>query len=196
MLSRKLLLFAGIGTLAVAMLMTAVTSFAEKPTVLAPCSQCHKPEKDLVRGTLVSVSDRFKTINIQVGQKLVWIINYGDDLKISGADKLTSIPKEKEISIRFSGEEKKPHALALAVKPPAKVPPEKLVSIDEMVKLAALGPERGGYILIDSRPKPRFNEGHIPHAISLDNAKYDELKDKVLPQHKDIPVIFYCGGVT
>jgi hypothetical protein len=52
---------------------------------------------------LVSVTERFKTINVQVGQKLVCIITYGDDLKITGADKLSAIPKDKEIGVRFTG---------------------------------------------------------------------------------------------
>jgi len=196
MIKKRLKLFIMPAVLAVVLLGTTGLSSAEKPTVLAPCKQCHQPENDVVRGTLVSVSEKFKTINVQVGQKLVWIINYGDDLKITGADKLLSIAKDKEIGIKFTGDEKKPYAVSLTVKPPAKVAPEKLVSVDEMVKLIAAGPEKGGYLLFDSRPKPRFNEGHIPHAVSLDNAKFDELREKALPKDKDVLLIFYCGGVT
>jgi len=196
MIKKKLKLFIMPAVLAVVLLGTTGLSSAEKPTVLAPCKQCHQPENDVVRGTLVSVSEKFKTINVQVGQKLVWIINYGDDLKITGADKLLSIAKDKEIGIKFTGDEKKPYAVSLTVKPPAKVAPEKLVSVDEMVKLIAAGPEKGGYLLFDSRPKPRFNEGHIPHAVSLDNAKFDELREKALPKDKEVLLIFYCGGVT
>jgi len=196
MITRKLQLFIMTSVMTAVLLGTAGLSFGERPTVLAPCKQCHQPENDVVRGTLVSVSEKFKTINVQVGQKLVWIINYGDDLKITGADKLMSIAKDKEIGIKFTGDEKKPYAVSLTVKPPAKVAPEKLVSVDEMVKLTAAGPEKGGYLLLDSRPKPRFNEGHIPHAVSLDNAKFDELKEKALPKDKDVLLIFYCGGVT
>lgn len=196
MVVKKVQLFFSGSVMAVVLLAMTGLSFAEKPTVLAPCKQCHQPEKDLVRGTLVSVSEKFKTINVQVGQKLVWIINYGEDLKITGADKLLSISKDKEIGIRFTGDEKKPYAVSLTVKPPAKVAPEKLVSIEEMTKLVAAGPEASGYLLVDSRPKPRFNEGHIPHAVSLDNAKFDDQKEQVLPKDKDILLIFYCGGVT
>ena len=196
MIIKRFNLFFVTAVAAMILLVTTGPSFAEKPTVLAPCKQCHQPEKDVVRGTLVSVSDKFKTINVQVGQKLVWIINYGEDLKITGADKLLSISKDKEIGIKFTGDEKKPYAVSMTVKPPAKVAPEKLVSIEEMAKLVAAGPEAGGYLLVDSRPKPRFNEGHIPHAVSLDNAKFDDQKEKVLPKDKNILLIFYCGGVT
>ncbi|MDP2156442.1 MAG: hypothetical protein Q8K68_01880, partial [Nitrospirota bacterium] len=123
MVIRIFRLFFVTAVLAVVLLGTSGLSFAEKPTVLAPCKQCHQPEKDVVKGTLVSVSEKFKTINVQVGQKLVWIINYGEDLKIIGADKLLSISKDKEIGIKFTGDEKKPYAVSLTVKPPAKVAP-------------------------------------------------------------------------
>jgi len=196
MISKRFQLFFVTAVLAMILPGTAGLSFAEKPTVLTPCKQCHQPEKDMVMGTLVSVSEKFRTINVQVGQKLVWIINYGEDLKIIGADKLLSIARDKEIGIRFTGDEKKPYAVSLTVKPPAKVALEKLVSVEEMTKLVAMDPEKGRYVIVDSRPKPRFNEGHIPHAVSLDNAKFDEQKEKVLPKDKDILLIFYCGGVT
>lgn len=196
MISRRFSFLAAVTVLTVVLISSAGSVFAEKPTVLAPCNQCHQPEKDLVRGTLVAVTEKFKTINVQVGGKLVWVINYGDDLKITGADKLSSITKEKEIGIKFTGDEKKPYAVSLTVKPPAAVAPEKLVSLEEMTKLVAMGPEEGKYLLIDSRPKPRFNEGHIPSALSLPNDKFDQLKDVILPKEKDKLVIFYCGGVT
>ena len=196
MINRKLSVLMAVPMLALVLVASAGSSFAEKPTVLTPCVQCHQPEKDLIRGTLVSVTEKFKTINVQVGQKLVWIITYGDDLKITGADKLSSIPKDKEIGVRFTGDEKKPYAVSLTVKPPATVAPEKLVSLEEMLKLVAEGPEKGNYLLVDSRPKPRYLEGHIPGAVSQPNDKFEELKGTVLPAEKDKLVIFYCGGVT
>ena len=196
MVNRRLSVLMAVTMLALMFIASARTSFAEKPTVLKPCVQCHQPEKDLVRGTLVSVTEKFKTINVQVGQKLVWIITYGDDLKITGAENLSAISKDEEIGVRFTGDEKKPHAVSLTVKPPAKVAPEKLVSLEEMIKLVAEGPEKGNYLLVDSRPKPRYLEGHIPGAVSQSNDKFEELKDSVLPAEKDKLIIFYCGGVT
>jgi hypothetical protein len=194
--SRKFLFFPVVTALVLIIIGPLGLSYAEKPTVQAPCSQCHQPEKDLVRGTLVSVTEKFKTINVQVGPKLVWVITYGDDLKLTGADRLASVPKDKEVGIRITGDEKKPYAVGLTVKPPAKVAPEKLVSVEELQKLVTEGPEKGNYLLIDSRPKPRYLEGHIPTAVSLQSDKFDELKDKILPKEKDKLIIFYCGGVT
>ena len=210
MVARRFSFLIAATALVLVLIGSAGISFAERPTVLQPCVQCHKTENNVIRGTLVSVTEKFKTINVQVGGKLVWVISYGDDLKLTGADKLSSIPKDKEIGIKFTGDEKKPYAVNLAVKPPAKVALEKLVSLEEMAKLVAEGPEKGNYVLIDSRPAARFNEGHLPHAVSLDNTKFDApinpedakkvtpvtFKDTILPKEKDKLVIFYCGGVT
>lgn len=173
----------------------AVPSYAAKPTTAAACKQCHQPADNVVRGNLFGISEKFKTVQVSVGS-LIWVIKYGDDLKLAGADKLAAIPKEKEISVTFTGDEKTPYAVSLAVKQPAKVPAEKLVSAEELTKLLALGPDKGKFLLIDSRPAPRYAEGHILHAVSMPQPSFDKLKDTILPKDKDILLVFYCGGVT
>lgn len=137
----------------------------------------------------------FKTIQVSVGS-LIWVIKYGDDLTLAGAEKLSAIPKEKDIAVTFTGGEKTPYAVNLAVKQPARVPAEKLVSTEELKKLLTLGPDKGKFALIDSRPAPRYAEGHILHAVSMPQPSFDALKDKILPKDKDMLLIFYCGGVT
>ena len=183
--------------LAISTMLFGITglSHAAKPTVGPSCKQCHQAEDKVIRGTLVSVTESFKTIQVAVGS-LVWVVKYGDDLKLEGAEKVTAIPKEKEIAISYSGEEKTPYAVSLRVKPPAQIPAEKLMKLDEMKKLVEMGPEKGNYLLFDTRPAPRFNEGHIPHAVSFAQPAFDKLKDKLLPAEKEKLIIFYCGGVT
>ncbi|OGW32603.1 MAG: hypothetical protein A2X59_11700 [Nitrospirae bacterium GWC2_42_7] len=181
---------------ALAILITGQTAFsAEKPTIAPQCKQCHQPAKDVIRGTLVGISENFKTVQVATG-KLVWVINYSDDLKLSGAEKISGIPKEKEVAVAFVEKDKVPYAVSLSVKPPATVPPEKIVSTDELLKLIASGPEKGGYVLLDSRPAPRYMEGHLPQAVSMPFDKFDSLKDTLLPADKEKLLIFYCGGVT
>jgi rhodanese-related sulfurtransferase len=56
-------------------------------------------------------------------------------------------------------------------------------------------------MLIDSRPAPRYNEGHIPGAVSIPLAELEraDRAGKVhprLPAEKDTRLIFYCGGIT
>lgn len=186
-----------VSVLSIAFLIAATFGLAgaAKPTTAAPCKQCHQPAENVIRGTLVSVSEKFKTVNVAVGS-LVWVVKYGDDLKLVGADKLSGVSRDKEIGVTFKGEEKNPYAVSLSVKPPAKVAPEKLISVDEMAKLVEAGPEKGNFVLVDSRPTPRYNEGHIPYAVSMPLDKFDALKDKLLSKEKDRLLVFYCGGVT
>ncbi len=192
MRKRSAALFAA---LAAACISIAAPSYAAKPTTAAACKQCHQPADNVVRGNLFGISEKFKTVQVSVGS-LIWVVKYGDDLKLAGADKLAAIPKEKEIAVTFTGGEKTPYAVSLAVKQPAKLPAEKLISADELTKLLALGPDKGKFVLIDSRPAPRYMEGHILHALSLPQPAFDKLKDTILPKDKDILTIFYCGGVT
>lgn len=50
--------------------------------------------------------------------------------------------------------------------------------------------------LIDSRPKERkFDKGHIPGAISLPDADFDKLIDR-LPADKNSVLYFYCEGMN
>lgn len=174
---------------------TAGLSHAAKPTIGSPCKQCHKPQDNVVRGTLVGVSDQFKTVQVAVGS-LVWVVKYGDDTSLKGAQNLRAIPKDKEIGVTFTGDEKTPYAVSVSVKPPATVPAEKLVSLEEMAALVKMGPKKGNYLLFDSRPAPKCTEGQLPYAISFPFDKFDKMKDSLLPKEKDRLIIFYCGGVT
>ena len=58
-----------------------------------------------------------------------------------------------------------------------------------------MGPDKGKYMLVDSRPAPRFYEGSIPTAVNIPDAAFAGNVDK-LPGNKDITLIFYCGGMT
>ena len=50
-------------------------------------------------------------------------------------------------------------------------------------------------MIVDSRPKqPRYDQGHIPTAVSLPDSQFDNLAADVLPSNKDAQLIFYCGG--
>lgn len=194
-MSRRFSIFIAVLAIVTTVVATAGLSHAGKPTVAPSCKQCHEAQDKVIRGNLVSVTEKFKTIQIAVGS-LVWVVNYSDDLKLSGAGKLAAIPKDKEIAVTYTGEEKNPYAVSLSVKPPAQVPEEKQVKVDEMQKLVEMGTEKGNFILFDSRPEPRFNEGHIPYAVVFPQPAFDKLKDKLLPKEKDKLLIFYCGGVT
>lgn len=167
---------------------------AEKPKIAPICKQCHVPDEKILRGNFASLSQKAETIQIQIGPA-TWIVKYDDNTKLIGAEKINKIPKDKEISIEIEDKGGQLYAKTVSVKPPAKVPEEKLIRVNELSKFVEEGPEKGGFFLIDSRPGPRYHEGHIPGAISIYDAEFDKHIEK-LPKDKDALVIFYCAGVT
>ena len=192
---KKLSVFITILVIVMSVLGTTGLSYAGRPTVAPSCRECHPAQDKVIRGNFISTSEKFKTIEVAVGS-LVWVVKYGDDLKLTGADRLAALPKDKEIAVTYTGEEKTPYAVSLSVKQPAEIPAEKLIKLDEMQKLVEMGTVKGNFILFDSRPEPRFNEGHIPYAVAFPQPAFDKLKGKLLPKEKDRLIIFYCGGVT
>jgi hypothetical protein len=180
---------------------TAGVAGAGKPTVGGPCQKCHTAEPDAVRGKLGKVSPKFNTLQVSVG-KVVWIVQYDNKTsviegdKTSGAEQIKELPDGKEILVSFSGDEAKPLATDIAVKQPYKVPDEQKITNEEVVKLVAIGPDKGSYTLIDARPTGAYLTGHIPTAISLPFDSFEENCSTVLPQDKDRLLVFYCGGPT
>jgi hypothetical protein len=190
---------AGMGALAI--VLSAGPAEAQKPNIMESCKVCHTAADGVVRGKLVSVSGEFKSVSVTVGP-LVWIVKYGDDLKVkegdkfSGPEALKGIPREREIAVTFTGTEAAPIASQVAVKQPYKVPEAQIVPLEKMQELAAQGPEAGKFTLIDSRPGPLFAEGRIPGAVSLPYAVFKEKVAAVLPADKGALLVFYCGGET
>ncbi len=173
----------------------------KRPNIMQACTSCHTGADGSIRGKLVSVSEQFKSISVSVGP-LVWIVKYGDDLKVkegeklSGPEALKGVSRDKEVLVAYSGEESNPFAASIAVKQPYKVPEAQLLPLEKLKELIALGPEQGKFFLYDSRPAPLFPEGHIPYAQSLPYAAFKEQAAAKLPADKGALVIFYCGGDT
>jgi hypothetical protein len=190
-----------VATGALAVVLSAGPAAAGKPNTMESCKICHQAAEGVVRGKMVSVSSEFKSLNVTVGP-LVWIVKYGDDIKvkegdkISGADALKAIPRDREIAVSFAGGENAPVAVQVAVKQPFKIAAEKLITVEKVQELVAQGPEAGKFTLVDSRPGPVFAEGFIPGAVSLPYAAFKEKAATVLPPDKGALVIFYCGGET
>jgi len=168
---------------------------AKKPTIMKGCKNCHTAEPNRVRGKLVSHSAKFSSIHVDVGP-LVWIIAFDENTKLEGADSLDAVQKGKEMSVIFSGDETSPLAKVISIKKPFKLPDEKLISVDELKKLVLAGPEKGGYLLVDSRPPDAYNSGHLPGAVSIPYPKLNKMKDGALPPDKNAQIIFYCGGFS
>ena len=179
----------------------AGTANAGKPNIAGGCKKCHKGQPETVRGNLGGVSQDFNTLRVKVGS-LVWVVKYDDKTtvvkgdKTLGADEISKLPQKKEILVSYTGSEANPVATEIAVKQPYKVPEHQKITNAEVVKLVAMGPEKGEYTLLDARPTGAYLSGHIPTAVSLPYGTSQEECSTILPQNKDRLLIYYCGGPT
>lgn len=161
----------------------------EKPTIIKPCQQCHQPAKETLRGKLKGVSMKTETINISIGPAN-WLVGFDSKTALVGAKAFNKIPKGKEIAIDIRREGDQIYATRVRVKPPAHVPADKLIKVEELAKLVS-GEKKETFTIVDARPGKRYHEGHIPGSILNYDAKFNQ---DVLPTEKDQLLIFYCGG--
>jgi hypothetical protein len=161
------------------------------------CLKCHQYDKEanLFAGKLVGVSRKAKTIQLNIG-KHNEVIYFDDATVLENAPSMKKIKKSACLRIRYFKKDGKNYAKKVTVKKGLKVPKEKLASVEEVAALVAMGPEKGKYVLIDSRPPKFFNEGHVPTAVNMLYFKFDKLKDKILPKNEETLQIYYCGGFT
>lgn len=167
------------------------------PTIAQPCMACHKAEENVLRGIFKNASMKAGTIQMEVGPKTYLVKFDLETLEIVGdAEAPNKIEADKEIAVHYTGAGDDLQAGKIYIKPPAKIDPAKLMGTEELAALVAKGPGKAAYTLVDSRPKPRYDEGHIPSAVNIPLPAFDKMAGKVLPKEKDALVIFYCGGVT
>jgi rhodanese-related sulfurtransferase len=110
-------------------------------------------------------------------------------------DTLKAIKKGHEVAVEFTESDGIKTVKVLRVKPPVSLAMEDTISLVELEKLVALGPEKGNYLLGDCRPAPRFQEGNIPTAVNLPFPSFDKLVDR-LPADRGKLIVYYCSGKT
>lgn len=149
--------------------------------------------KDVLKGKILGKSNKAKTITIEANKKPV-MVKFDDDTKgLENAEK----GEAAIINYKMVGKDK----VATVIKPKLAKLPEgvKEMQPDELATLVAMGPQKGNYFLVDSRPTARYDEGHIPTAVSIPVAKMEKGDSAILPEdikQKNTQLIFYCGGPT
>jgi rhodanese-related sulfurtransferase len=196
----------GIACLTLAMLAIVPTAAPaaeqEKPGSAKVCLNCHKPEANNLRGHWESVAMKSSSLQIRIDNAAQVLKFDRNSLKVlnaveqGGLEKmLKGIRKGHEVRIEYTEKDGGMVATVVAAKPPVKLAPSETISLAEVEKLVAQGPEKGNFTLIDSRPGLRFKEGAIPGAVNLPYPEFDKFADR-LPVDKNRLVIFYCAGVT
>jgi rhodanese-related sulfurtransferase len=173
----------------------------QTPTIAKLCSNCHQAQTGSLWGNFENVSFKAHAIQLKIDNSTDIVKFDEKTLKVVTADKtedaesLSIMKPGKEIRIEFTEKDGVKFTSLVSVKPPIKVAPEKIISTEEVEKLVAMGPEKGKYTLVDSRPIPRVQEGSIPTAVHIPYPAFDKMIDK-LPKDKNALLIFYCSGVT
>jgi rhodanese-related sulfurtransferase len=197
-------------SLAVGGVVTAAPLFAADPPAgtvegrnTKVCSTCHKVEASTFRGYFETVAMKSSSLQVKVDDKSEVLKFDKATIKVSNPDvkdgdiekQLRGIKKNHEVKVVVELKNGVQYAKAIVAKPPIKVDEAKLIKVDEVEKLVAMGPEKGNFTLIDSRPLPRYQDGFIPGAINLPYPAFDKNLDK-LPADKNRLIIFYCAGIT
>ncbi len=174
---------------------------AAKSSMAPICGTCHKPAPGVLHGYFENVAFKSGSIQLGLGSRMEIVRFDAKTLQVRdagaarAAEHLGKVRQGHEARIEFTEKDGVKYASLVALKGPIKIAPEKLVSYEDVAKLVALGPEKGAYTLVDSRPFPRFQEGTIPTAINLPYPAFDKLLER-LPADKERLLVFFCQGET
>lgn len=161
------------------------------------CLKCHKFDKQpsTIGGRVAGISKKAKTIQIRVNGGLETVY-FDDQTDVQNVSSVKKVKNNQAVRVVYYKKEGKNFAKLVEVKKGLDVPKDKLASAEDVAELIAQGPEKGKYVLVDSRPPEHYNRGHIPSAKSMPFFAFDKLKDKILPKDKEVPQVYYCSGFS
>ena len=193
----KTILAIFIGGLILFPLLYANADNSAKPETMISkkCLKCHqgfKKMNDTLAGNFKSSSNKAKTIQMKInnGMKLV---KFTKDTTIKNVPSIKKLKGTIPIRVHYKKVGADLVATEIVAKPEMKVPKDQLIGTKKLAKLVAMGPEKGDYTLVDSRPGNLYMTAHIPTAISIPFPKMKKLSAK-LPKDKNQLLIFYCEG--
>lgn len=161
-------------------------------TAKAPAQQtAQQADPNVYTGPIGGKSNKAKTISMTVGK--------GDDakdvmLRFDDDTEGLEYAKKGEAAI-IKWEQRGDDKYATIIKPKLAKLPEGVTEIkaDELYKMLS---DHVPMFLADARPEMRYDQGHLPSAVSIPVPLLKEKKAKVLPKDKNQLIIFYCGGYT
>ncbi len=138
-----------------------------------------------------ALSNKAKSISVVVGKgdaAKVMMVKFDDNTK--GVDMAT-----KGTNVRISYEMRGQDAYATDVQLKLAKLPAGVTEIKtpELQQLTDAGKKM---FLVDSRPAMRYNQSHLPGAVSIPVPMLEEKQAAVLPKDKNEMLVFYCGGPT
>ena len=169
----------------------AQTTKAPTDTASTPAASQQKADKNVYKGKIVGKSNKAKTISISVGKgdkaKTVMV-------KFDDKTKGTEFAKKGEAAI-IMWEKRGNDQFATVIKPKLAKLPEGTTEIKSK-ELKAILDAKTPMVLVDSRPAGRFNQAHLPTAVSIPVPQFKAKSAELFPKDKDTLLVFYCGGPT
>ncbi len=162
---------------------TSTSNLSTKPAATAK-------EQTTYAGSIVGKSNKAKTISIKTGGEdgTAMMVKFDDNTKgVEFAEK----GEAATIVWEQRGEDK----FATVITPKLAKLPEGVteIKVEEIHQLISNGMPM---TLVDARPESRYDQAHLPEAISIPVPKLKKMQAAVLPDDKDKLLVFYCGGPT
>ncbi len=160
------------------------------------CLKCHAEFKNLdqaVAGEFQSRSNKAKSISVAVDKGKIEVIKFTAQTTVNNVPNIKALKRPIPVLVAYKKKGPDLVATEITAKPMIKVPEKQLLGVKQVAKLVAMGPQKGHYTLVDSRPTINYLEGHIPGALTMPFPKMPELMGK-LPKDKNALIVFYCGG--
>ena len=142
-------------------------------------------------GEITAVSERAKTISITVGKgdaAKVMMVKFDDQTK-----GIKDAAKGRAVKVAYEMRGSDAYATDVQLKL-AKLP--QGVTEIKTPELQQLIDAKTTMFLVDSRPAARYNQSHLPGAVSIPVPMLEKKQAALLPKDKNELIVFYCGGPT
>lgn len=181
-------------SLLIAMALPAVAWSAPAEMKAKKCLKCHGEWKSLdnvALGEFQSRSNKAKSISVLIKPGVTRIIKFTPQTKVENVPSIKKLKKPIPVHVVYVKKGADLVATEIIAKPMIKVPKDQLVDAKWVADM--LAGKKGKFLLVDSRPPIRYNEGRIPGSVSIPFPKMPDLMAK-LPKDKNQLLVFYCGG--
>lgn len=163
---------------------------ADPPTITAPA------ETKTIQGKIANISQKAKTLALATADGQFFLMKFTDATVFKGGA-ATDFKEDEAIVALYTmaGDEN----IAASIEKDVVKLPEGIAEIKTAELAKRLTTGDANTVIIDSRPAVKFDEGHIPGAVSIPLAKLMAAGDdgaKLLAPYQDRQLIFYCGGST
>ena len=169
----------------------AGTKKAEEAAAPAAQEKVQQAGPMIYEGEVTGVSNLAKTLSLSVGKgdaAKVMMVKFDDQTKgIKDAAKGHAV----KVAYEMRGTDAYATNVQLKLaKLPAGVTEIKTPELQQLIDA------KTAMFLVDSRPAARYNQSHLPGAVSIPVPMLEKKQAALLPKDKNELIVFYCGGPT